>query len=62
MFNTNNNAPIHWCGIKNLVKYQKISNYFDHNCLLNKILLTTLNVKNSDIVDGRHFDYFSKKS
>ena len=60
MFTTNNHGSLHlWCK-ENLVKYQKVSKYYDHDSLENFILvfmflLTALFVKNSMILAGIYF-------
>ena len=60
MFITNNHTSFHLRSKKNLVKYQKVSKCYVHNCLRNFLLvfmflLTALIVKNSLILAEIYF-------
>ena len=64
IFIINNNASFHFWWEENLVKYQKFSNYYDHDYQQNFIflfmsLLTPSVVKNSPILAGIYF-YLSR--
>ena len=60
MFSTNNHASIHLWSKENLVKYQKVSKYYVHDCLnyfllLFMPLLTAPIVKSGHVLAGIYF-------
>ena len=64
-FITNNHASFHLCWKDNLLSHQKLSKYYEHDCLKNFLLLLmslliALIVKNSHIL-GWNLFYLSKK-
>ena len=63
MFITNNHATFHLRRKKNLVKYQKVSEYYDHDFLQNFFcfLLTAPNAIKSHILAGIYY-IFRKES
>ena len=66
MFVTDNNASFHLWLKESLVKHQKVSNYYDHDCLQNFLflfisLLTAPIVKNKCILAGIFFLFLKKQ-
>ena len=39
IFVINNHAPFHWSQKKNLLKYKKVSKYYNHSCKCHKFPL-----------------------
>ena len=65
-FITNNHASFHLCWTENLLNHEKVSKYYEYDCLQNFILLfipllTTLIVKNSLILAGIFFVFLQKR-
>ena len=62
---TNNNASFHLCWKENLLKHQKVSSHYEHDCLQKFLslvlsLLTTLIVQNSHVLAGIYFIFLKK--
>ena len=64
-FITNNRASCHLWLKENLLNHQKVSKYYEHDCLLENFillfmsLLTVLIVKSSHILAGIYFVFLS---
>ena len=64
---TNNNASFHLCWKENLLKHQKVSSHYEHDCLQKFLslvlsLLTTLIVQNIHELIGIYFIFLKKRS
>ena len=62
-FVTKSHASFHLWWKKNLLNYQKVSNYYQHYCVQNFLFLfmsffTALLVKNSHVLAGTYFVFF----